>query len=106
MSVLKQNVPARDHLGGPGWVLEVLSFFPLIAICPGLWPLSQLQSSYSDRKFCDGITEGAVTLPEASTSKSYPALSPLPVSCPLYARAIVIFSIRMPMAFRAKLNTV
>jgi len=36
MSVLKQNVPSRDDLGGPGWVLDVLSFFSLIAICPGL----------------------------------------------------------------------
>jgi hypothetical protein len=36
MSVAKQNVPARDDLAGPGWVLDVLSFFSRIAICPGL----------------------------------------------------------------------
>jgi len=36
MSVLKQNAPARHNSGGPGWVLDVLSFFPLIAIRPGL----------------------------------------------------------------------
>jgi len=36
MSVLMQNVPARDVLAGSGWVLDVLIFFSLIAICPGL----------------------------------------------------------------------
>jgi hypothetical protein len=36
MRVLKQNAPDRDVLGRAGWVLDVLSFFPLIAICPGL----------------------------------------------------------------------
>jgi len=36
MSVVKQNAPARNYFAGPGRVLDVLDFFPLIAICPGL----------------------------------------------------------------------
>jgi hypothetical protein len=36
MSELKQNSPPRVHLGRVGWVLDLLKYFSLIAICPGL----------------------------------------------------------------------
>jgi len=53
---------------------------PLIAISPRLWPLSQLPIGAS--------TRGAVTNPALSILSG---ASPLPVLCPLYARANVIF---------------
>src|SRR5439155_2679978 len=88
----KQNAPARDDLGASGWVLDLLSFFFTDRNLPGVvTALSVDIVVVPTANSAMGITEGAVTLPEASTSKSCPALSPPPVSCSLNARAVVIF---------------